>query len=175
MTRTLAPLLLLAILMASPLRAAPTTVYKTVDDRGTVSFSDTPPPGDAPVETLQLETPAPASDDLYRQRLEDMRATTDRLAAERREREQHRADLSRQAQVAGSPAAGAPAAGTPAAGSPAAAYLPGYYPYPVYWRGQWLPHYRPGPAPRPPLRPPALRSDLQHNRQLMRPIVQREQ
>ena len=69
------------------------TVYKSVDDSGAVSFSDTRPAGDIPVETMVIEVPTPPSSDLAGQRLQDMRETTDRMAADRMAREKHRAEL----------------------------------------------------------------------------------
>jgi hypothetical protein len=69
------------------------TVYKSVDDSGAVSFSDTRPTGDILVETVVIEVPASPSSDLTEQRLEDMRETTDRMAADRMAREKHRVEL----------------------------------------------------------------------------------
>tara|TARA_R110002110_G_scaffold330339_1_gene541603 strand:+ start:23536 stop:24069 length:534 start_codon:yes stop_codon:yes gene_type:complete len=74
------------------------TVYRTVDENGVVSFSDTQPENHAgEVEQLQIDVTDPQLSDADRQRLEDMRKTTDLMAADRREREQHRAELRQQA------------------------------------------------------------------------------
>lgn len=69
------------------------TVYKTVDENGVVSYSDTPPEGDVSVETLTIDAAAPELSDTERQRLDDMRETTDRMVADRQQREKHRAEL----------------------------------------------------------------------------------
>lgn len=69
------------------------TVYKSIDDGGVVTFSDTPPADSIVVETVVIDTPAPASSALTTQRLEDMRETTDRMAADRMAREKHRAEM----------------------------------------------------------------------------------
>jgi hypothetical protein len=82
---------LLPLLCCLPAFAA--TVYKSVDDNGVVSFSDTLPTGDVLVETVVIEEQAPPSTDTSQQRLEEMRATTDRMVADRMAREKHRAEL----------------------------------------------------------------------------------
>jgi hypothetical protein len=69
------------------------TVYKSIDDNGVVSFSDTRPPGDILVETVVVDVPAPPSSKVTEQRLADMRETTDRMASDRMAREKHRAEL----------------------------------------------------------------------------------
>ena len=69
------------------------TVYRTVNEQGVVSFSDTPPAGDEAVEKVQIDVATPQAPDEYLERLEAMRETTDRMAQDRREREQHRASL----------------------------------------------------------------------------------
>ena len=159
------------------------TVYRTVDEDGVVNFSDTPPEGAAEVETLQISTPEPRQSEEDAQRLEDMRETTDRMAADRREREKHRAEMR---QLQGS------AANTP--NTTYSDYMPasssfysgysGYYGSPIYRPGRpGRPHrpnrpgYRPRPEHpivRPPLRPnprPEAQINRGSNQQLMRPIV----
>ncbi len=69
------------------------TVYRTVDANGVVSFSSTKPEGDAPVETLVIDTLAPQPGDAERQRLQAMREIAERMAADRMAREKHRAEL----------------------------------------------------------------------------------
>ena len=86
---------LLALLYCLPAQSA--TVYKTVDEAGVVSFSDTKPAGDTPTETLKINAPAPAiSAEEQQQRLQDMSEATDRMAADRMAREKHRAELRQQ-------------------------------------------------------------------------------
>jgi len=79
------------LLLADPLIAA--TIYKTVDENGVVQFSDVPPENDQAVEVLELRYDPATNDSESRQRLEDMRTTTDRMVADRHQREQHRATL----------------------------------------------------------------------------------
>jgi hypothetical protein len=158
----------MTLLCALPGIAA--TVYKTVDEQGVVSFSDRKPAGDAPVETLQVEVQEPQPSAEVEARLEAMRRTTDRLAADRRERERQRAAL-RKLQAQALPPSAAPdytdyrwdATG-----------YPGDYVYPA--RRPWRPHYRPRPVhpvARPPLRQPPAGAEypLRNNAQLMRPLV----
>ena len=141
----------LTLLCCFPGQAA--TVYKTVDDNGVVSYSDTRPPEDIPVETVEIATQAPQDSALAQQRLQDMRETTDRMATDRMAREKHRAELRKlQAQ-------------TPPQQQPAyqGYYDPlytgfsssGYYNYPA--RRPWRRGYKPRPeqpVARPPLRRP---------------------
>ena len=92
---TIAQTGLLALLCCTYAQAA--TVYKTVDEDGVVSFSDTKPAGEEPVETLKINAQAPAGTaEEEQQRLEDMRETTDRMAADRMAREKQRAELRQQ-------------------------------------------------------------------------------
>jgi hypothetical protein len=86
MTRVIATIFLLFCL---PCAAA--TIYKSVDARGRVSYSDQAPVETTVVEILEYSETAPtlAADDAAR--LADMRETTDRMAADRREREASRA------------------------------------------------------------------------------------
>ena len=84
-------LALLFLLVAASAQSQ--TVYRTVDESGAVSFSDTPPNGDQEVEQLELQVAPPQDPEAYSQRLEDMRETTDRMAEDRRAREKHRAEM----------------------------------------------------------------------------------
>lgn len=154
---------LLLLIVAAPAFAQ--TVYKSVEN-GVTSFSDTPPPDTASVETLTIDTPPAADDGLLEERLTQMRETTDRMAEDRRERERHRAELREQ--------------------SPEPQVI--QQPVPV-WAGNYWPAYRapvrprPPGRPRPPLRPGHSRpaplpaappgwSVMQPgNQQLMRPVV----
>lgn len=83
--------LALAAFLASA--ASATTVYRTVDRHGAVSFSDKPPAhSEIPAEELHIHTNT-SSDENTAVRLEAMRETTDRMAASRMARERHRAEL----------------------------------------------------------------------------------
>lgn len=84
--------LTLATLLAG--EATATTVYRTVDEHGAVSFSDTPPlQADIPAEELHIETTGSSDDSGTAERLEAMRETTERMIASRMARERHRAEL----------------------------------------------------------------------------------
>ncbi len=159
------------------------TVFRSVDESGAVTFSDTPPEGDVEVETITIDTPQAQSPEAARQRLEDMRETTDRMVADRQAREKHRAEM-RELQARTQP-------------PPQQVDAPGYYDYyPVYsgtrtvrrdyyggtpWRpGHGLRPRPEHPIARPPLRPgigyrpdygPQPNVNLGSNSQLMRPIV----
>lgn len=131
-------LLSLALLCTSPTLA--TTVYRTVNEDGSVTFSDVPPASGG-ADIIEIAPPPPQPDDKQQQRLEDMRATTDRMAQARRAREKHRAEL-RKLRAESEPQ-----------------YVTGYLPDPVYIGSHprrvrhHIPH-RPGhPVVRPPLRP----------------------
>lgn len=141
----------LSLLCGIPALAA--TVYKTVDDNGVASFSDTPPAEDVVVETVIIEAPAPLSTELTQQRLDDMRETTDRIVADRMAREKHRAELrsielQRNAQST--------AQETGEYYDETTVYT-GYGPYPVrrIWRRPNHPSHPGHPIARPPLRQPA--------------------
>lgn len=70
-----------------------TTVYKTVDEDGVVSFSDSAPANGEPAEALDIDVVQPQLDQTGQQRLEDMRKTTDRMVEDRMAREKHRAEI----------------------------------------------------------------------------------
>jgi hypothetical protein len=128
-----------AILVSIYLPCGAATVYKSVDENGQVTFSDQPPTPGKPVETLDYTTTVPVSAEEARARLERMRASTDRMAADRREREAARA----------SPQPTAPP-------QPTGASLPTYYP--IYVGGTHRPgfrplHYPPVHPAHPPLHP----------------------
>jgi len=153
----------LALLCCLPGLAA--TVYRTVDANGVVSFTDIKPAGETPVETLVIDSRAPLVSDAQRQRLQDMRDTTDRIAADRMAREKHRAEL-RQLQAQAQPQYQNPVDNYPGYTGYSSGYSSGYYNYPV--RRPWKGGHRPRPErpiagrpiagrpiARPPLRPPA--------------------
>ena len=81
----------LPLLCCLPVPAA--TVYKSIDENGVVTFSDTKPAAEILVETLVIDDPAPQPGGVAQQRLQDMRETTDRMVADRMAREKHRAEL----------------------------------------------------------------------------------
>ncbi len=56
---------LLLCVGAAALVQAQQTVYRTVDESGAVSFSDTPPEGEQAVETVTLDVAPPADPEVY--------------------------------------------------------------------------------------------------------------
>jgi hypothetical protein len=80
----------LLLLCSQPVPA--TTVYKSVDDSGVVSFSDTVIEENVQLEQVEIDVEETRDEDAQ-QRLHDMRDTTDRMAADRRAREKHRAEM----------------------------------------------------------------------------------
>lgn len=129
---------------AAPSQA--TTVYRSVDENGVVSFSDTRPGGEAHVERLVIEVRNPELTETTQQRLEAMRETTDRMAADRMAREKHRAQLRQQR--AQEQAVQAPPPQIINTGR-----RPVYYPFPVRRPG-WNRPRPEHPIARPPMRPP---------------------
>jgi hypothetical protein len=83
----------LFVLLSISLSVHAQTVYRSVDESGAVSFSDTPPAEDQDVEELTINVAPPQDPEAYQQNLEDMRETTDRMAEDRRAREKHRAEM----------------------------------------------------------------------------------
>ena len=157
------------ILLLCSTAAIAATVYKTVDENGVVSFSDIPPAGQEDAEILEIRPPVQHSPEEYLANLEAMRESTDRLAADRREREKHRAELKEIK------------AKTAAYETPVQPTYSGYRDYyPVYSRYSgrrshtpWRPGYQPKPEhpiARPPMRP-AHDMGGSSNKQLMRPLV----
>ena len=128
-----------------------TTVYKSVDAEGRITFSDQPPPAEELVAVLDYQVPEVRRSDVDTMRLEQMRETTDRMAADRREREAARARARTQA----------------ASARTAAEYSPAYYQDRYFYTGYPLirrpvvrpphrpPHGRPPHGKPPSLRPPA--------------------
>jgi hypothetical protein len=138
-----------------------TTVYRSVDENGVVSFTDVKPSGKAPVETLVIDARAPQISAAEQQRLQDMRDTTDRMAADRMAREKHRAELRQlQAQTQPQYQTGYPLDNNPRYLGYSSGYS-GYYNYPA--RRPWRRRHKPRPEhpiagrpiTRPPLRLPA--------------------
>lgn len=82
---------MLSIALAGAFPAQGATVYRTVDAGGKVSFSDTPPPPGSATEVIEMRDTHAGPDPEAAERLEQMRATTDRLREDRLAREQERA------------------------------------------------------------------------------------
>ena len=132
------------------------TIYKSIDENGVVSYSDTRPADDSVVETLVIDEQSPAATEQAQQRLQDMRDTTDRMVADRMAREKHRAELR---QLEAQTNAQQSSQDIPDYYDTSPIYT-GYYSYPAQrpWR-PWRPshHPRPGhPIAHPPLRPPTI-------------------
>lgn len=98
----LAMWLLAASLVWSVPGAIAATVYKTVDENGRVTYSDQPPQDGAAVEVLDLQVQPRSAQEIEGDlaRIEAMRETTDRMAADRREREAARAKARAEAEAA---------------------------------------------------------------------------
>lgn len=137
--------LAIALLFCFALPAPAATVYRTVDDNGVVSYSDTPPADEVEVEILVIDIQTPELSESALQQLDAMRETTDRMVADRQQREKHRAEM-RKLQLESEPRV----IEYPVPATYDGIYT-GYYPYPAY-----RPGYRPRPdhpITRPPLRP----------------------
>ena len=127
-----------------------TTIYKSVDADGRVTFSDQPPPDEDVVDILEYRDPEPNTSALDRERIEAMREVTDRMAADRREREASRADARAARQQQAQPAYPQPYD-----------YEAGYYGgYPGYYPVRRV--RRPHPGLRPPYGPPHVRPPIAH-------------
>jgi len=144
-------------LLGSALPASAATVYKTVGENGVVTYSDKPPAAEVEVETLVIDVQTPELSEPAQQQLEALRETTDRMVADRQQREKHRAEM-RKLQVESEPRTQVIDYAAPFGYG---GIYGGYYPYPVYRPGSG---HRPGggyrprpenPIARPPLRPPA--------------------
>lgn len=78
---------LLACLLSLPCPAA--TVYRWVDEQGVTSYSDAPPAaGSRELQQLQLDVPDASPDPKVAARQAAMSSLADRLAADRRQREE---------------------------------------------------------------------------------------
>ena len=158
-----------ALLLLCSTAGLTATVYKSVDENGVVNFSDTPPPDGVHAEVLQVSPPTPQSPAEHLERLAAMREATDRLAADRREREKHRAELQ---ELRAKTASYRPPA------QPRNTEYASYYPvYSRYYRRSNHPPWRPGyrPTPEHPIAHPPMRTGRGNfgssNAQLMRPLV----
>jgi hypothetical protein len=147
-------LLAFSLLCSLPLLGFAATIYKTVDENGVVTYSDTKPADDIVVETLIIDVQESPGNDQAQQRLQEMRDTTDRMASDRMAREKHRAQLR---ELEAQAEAQRVAQDVPDYYDNSTIYT-GYYDYPV--RRPWRPpyHHRPDhPIAHPPLLPPAVR------------------
>ena len=167
------PLQLTIFVLLGSSFAVADTVYKSVDENGVISFSDTPPEDGGEAETLQLVAPQPSSSGESLANLEAMRETTDRMAADRREREKHRAEL-RETQARTKANQRSQTASN-------SDYIDDFYPITTGYDNrryyQYRPPYRPGLHPKPvhPIARPPIRARSggagSSNSQLMRPIT----
>ncbi len=151
--------------------AGPTTVYRTVDEQGVVGFSDKPPADPAAAEVIAVNPPraAPAAESL--QYLEAMRETTERMAADRREREARR-DAARERSV--DRAVAAEERQAPPDVRYEYIYLPTRAPFRP-WRSGLYPPHRPYPVPQRPLPEGGIKAfGPPANSQLMRPLLPRD-
>lgn len=148
------------------------TVYKSIDDNGNVTFSDTPPADSSATEQLELNVPTPQSPEEQAQSLEDMRETTDRMAADRREREKHRAEI-KELNARKQAVAAVERQQNESTVDDYYTTVPGYTTRSRRYYGPQRPGYSPipvHPIARPPLRP-MPREGFSNNSQLMRPMV----
>ena len=144
-----------AALLLLSMESMGTTIYKSVDAEGRVTFSDQPPPGDEVVDVLEYREPGPTTSALDRERIEAMREVTERMAADRREREADRARARAARQQA------APSSGYPG-DTPEADYDRTYTGfYPAYRVRKPRPGFRPPHARPPHVRPPVARPPVQ--------------
>jgi len=132
--------ILASLLAVTAVQVEADTVYKYVDHKGAVTFSDTPPAHSAEYEELTVRNPAPSDPETHRAAMEQITETSNRLQADRLAREKTR-ELVRP---------------TPA---PVV-----HYPEPEYNRGIYLnpgyPDYRHRPRPHPPYRLDSSRDSM---------------
>jgi hypothetical protein len=132
--------------------AVGTTIYKSVDAQGRVTFSDQPPLAEELVDVIQYRESRQLASALATERIEAMREVTDRMAADRREREESRVKA-RANRLATRP-------DTRYYDDSDYGYSSGYYP--VYHPRRIGPGGRP-PGVRPPgVHPPIARPPFQH-------------
>ncbi len=77
--------LLLVILASAAFQAAAQTAYRSVDEQGNVTFSDTPVSGAAQEEKVRIDAPAPTAKDLQetRQREAELQKAAGQAGASR--------------------------------------------------------------------------------------------
>ncbi|MCK9504412.1 MAG: DUF4124 domain-containing protein [Porticoccaceae bacterium] len=82
---------LIAILaLALALQASAATVYKYRDENGAITYSDSPPTHTDDYEIIEIQSSEPSDPQAHQQMLEQMAKTSDRLQADRRQREEDR-------------------------------------------------------------------------------------
>ncbi len=157
-----------ASLQITAASAEPATIYKSVDANGNLIFSDTPPEGNVKAtEVIEITTTEAVSEESYRQRLDEMRETTDRMIAQRRERERLRAEQ-RQTAASAQPLPPVVEAQEDTRWQDSRFYpIPVYYPYPRFHQSR-RDYY-----PRPPRNHSESGIVPGNNAQLMRPILPR--
>ncbi len=69
--------------------AEETVIYKSTDPQGKVSYGDKPADNAAVVEEIRLPGPSTVPPDAAQAQIDDLAATTDRLRADRLDRERH--------------------------------------------------------------------------------------
>ena len=128
------------------------TIYKSIDENGVVSFSDTRPAEHVLLETVVIDEQIAPPSGQTQQRLQDMRETTDRMVADRMAREKHRAEL-RQLEAQINAQQSSRDGSNRVDSSPVTSV--NTWPVFVPWR-PWRPHHpKPDhPIAHPPLRPP---------------------
>ncbi|MEM7691767.1 MAG: DUF4124 domain-containing protein [Pseudomonadota bacterium] len=145
------------------------TVYKSVEN-GVTTFSDAPP-ADGDAEQIELQLPPEPDSALLSERLAEMRENTDRMATDRREREQARA-TQRAEQLAARDRRAADDASLETSPDWINNYWPAYNRPGRFLRNR--PHRVPYRASATPAKPPPGWSVLSpSNSQLQRPIVSR--
>lgn len=148
-------LLLAGVLGLAPL-AASAQVYRSVDDQGQVTFSDTPPAGAVAVEPVEIAPgPSAAQVQASQERFEAERATLEALA-EAREAERERAHAARMQRLQEEVLRAAINPPRPQPVAPEPRHL-GYYDYgtSIYPGYPHFPGYPVLPHPRPPFHVPA--------------------
>jgi hypothetical protein len=101
----LAPLLVAAVILATPAVVAADPIYRWVDANGNVSFSSTPPPGAAAQPVELPPSPTPAQVEAARERERSIQELGTQLSQQRADRE---AQLAEERQAARAEAAQAP-------------------------------------------------------------------
>jgi len=77
-------------LVTTPFHAFAGTVYKYRDEKGAITFSDTPPAHTSKYEEIHVKSHAPSDPQAHRMAMEQMTQTSDRLQADRLLREKSR-------------------------------------------------------------------------------------
>ncbi len=155
--RLVFPLLLLLTLAPAGPTHAESPAYKSVDEHGTVTYSDRPPADAVQTETVEVEkAPQGKAVPDAEARRRQMEKQAESLAASRREREKAR---EKRAREKAPPKPATPPATPPASDRDTA---PGWHDG-YYWPGYPYrpPGYRPPNRPRPPIQRPPVRPPVQ--------------